>query len=103
MYNFPIEKYKFFRDGNTIIAVTTYAGKTVKARAKCDPRDEFNEEEGKRIAAERCALKVAKKRVQLAMKKYKLAARARKEAEAHECKMYTYFMDSLAALEALSL
>ena len=36
-------KYKVFTNSkNEIIAVSTYAGKTVKGVAKCDPRDSFD-------------------------------------------------------------
>lgn len=60
---YPISKYKFVTTpDNKTIAISTYAGKTVKGVAKIDPRDTFNSEFGKELAAARCALKVAKKR-----------------------------------------
>lgn len=60
---YPISKYKFFTTpDNKIIAVSTYAGRTVKGVAKTDPRDKFDEAFGKELAAARCATKVAKKR-----------------------------------------
>ena len=76
---FPISKYKFFvtPDQSKIIAVSTYAGKTVKGVAKKDPRDTFDLHFGKELAAARCAVKVAKKR----------KARARKRAWEAECAM----------------
>ena len=37
------KRYKYVRDGgNTVIAISTYAGKTVKGIAKCDPNDNFS-------------------------------------------------------------
>lgn len=67
---YPIEKYKFYTNGNKVIAVSTYAGKTVRGVAKCDNRDEFDLEKGKKLAAARCALKIAKKRQFRAYRKH---------------------------------
>ena len=38
--------YKFAYVGNLVIAITTYAGKTVKAFAKCHSDDTFDREFG---------------------------------------------------------
>ena len=67
MKTYPIEKYKFYttktKDGRMkTIATSTYAGKTVRGVAICDHEDTYNEEVGKKIAAARCAVKVAEKR-----------------------------------------
>ena len=68
---FPINKYKFFTTENgKTVAVSTYAGKTVRGVAKCDTRDTFSQEKGRELAAARCAEKVAKKRFARAQKKY---------------------------------
>jgi hypothetical protein len=67
---FPIEKYKFITTGNKIIALSTFAGKTVRGTAKCDPRDEYVLADGKALAAARCNAKVASKRVKSAQEKY---------------------------------
>lgn len=32
---FPFDKYKYYHNGNQVIAVSTFAGKTVKGIAKC--------------------------------------------------------------------
>lgn len=77
---FPLEKYKYLiqarEDGvKEISASTTYAGKTVKAVAKCNPIDSFSEEYGKDLAAARCNLKVSKKRVKNAIKSYDKACK----------------------------
>jgi hypothetical protein len=60
---FPKEKYKYYKEGTTIHAVSTYAGKVVKGSARLDPRDEYDEEFGKNLAAAKCNLKVARRRV----------------------------------------
>ena len=67
---FTMDKYKFFetKDGK-VIAVSTYAGRTVKGVAKCDSRDVFSSEKGRELAAARCALKVARKRLMRAENK----------------------------------
>ena len=55
-------KYNFYTDGKTkVIAVSTYAGKTVRGVAKCDVNDTFSLEKGKELAAARCNEKIAKK------------------------------------------
>ena len=67
---YPIEKYKFFTTGNKVIAVSTYAGKTVRGVALCHPDDEFDLEFGKKLAAARCNAKIAKKRYMRSSKKF---------------------------------
>ena len=68
---FPIEKYKFVEttdaQGNKqVIAISTYAGRTVKGVATCAPEDEYNLEAGKKLAAAKCEVKVATKRMKFA-------------------------------------
>jgi hypothetical protein len=70
----PIDKYFFatrdFEDGRKqVIAVSTYAGKTVKGTATCAADDEFKLEEGKKLAAARCEVKVANKRAKFAQER----------------------------------
>lgn len=60
---FPLEKYKFYIAKNKVIAVSTYAGKTVRGVAVCADSDTFDLEKGKRLAAARCNAKVAEKRL----------------------------------------
>ena len=64
MRNYTNDKYTYFvaDKQKKVVAVSTYAGKIVRGVAKCDPRDEFSVEDGKKLAAARCAVKVAKKR-----------------------------------------
>ena len=40
-------KYKIDRDKNTIVAMSTFAGKVVTGVARCAPADTFNVETGK--------------------------------------------------------
>ena len=59
-----IPRYRYYTNGkDTVVAVSTYAGETVRGVAKCAPEDEFDLAKGKKLAAARCAKKVAKKRV----------------------------------------
>lgn len=39
---YPIEKYRYYTNGQRVIAVSTYAGKTVRGVAACDPNDTFS-------------------------------------------------------------
>ena len=68
-----MSKYVFYTTKNKVIAVSTYAGKVVKGVAKCNPNDNFDLEKGKKLAAARCNLKIAKKRHSNAMKQLKEA------------------------------
>lgn len=69
MKYFPYDKYKYFVNGNKIIAISTYAGKTVRGVATCHPEDNFDMETGKQLAAMRCDLKVREKRWKAANRK----------------------------------
>ena len=88
-------KYKIFTNANSdVIAVSTYAGKTVKGVAKCDPRDTFDMNKGIEIAEARCAKKVADKRLARARKKYAEAEQKLRDAEAYLHKMSDYVSDA---------
>ena len=59
-----VPKYKYFTNGeNVVVAVSSYKGRTIRGVAKCSEQDEFDLETGKKLAAARCAMKVAKARV----------------------------------------
>ena len=97
-------KYKFIRckdknDKDTIIALSTYAGKPVRGYAKCDPQDEWSEEKGQRISAARCNQKVALKRLKNAQKKFAEAQKKAEEAFAYLNAMGAYVMDASRAAE----
>ena len=96
---YSLDKYKFYQfknenGGTTIVAISTYAGKSVKGYAKCNPNDTFDFEKGKQLAAARCNLKIAEKRRQRASKKYMSAANMATQAQAYFEAMKTYFMDA---------
>lgn len=95
---FPIEKYKFYvndeKNPTKVYAVSTYAGKTVRGTASCDPRDTFLLEGGKRLAAARCNEKIAKKRVDRAKKKLVEAGEQYEQAEHYYDQMRQYLDDA---------
>lgn len=101
--DYPIEKYRFIQAGDKVIAISTFAGKTVRGMAKCDPRDDFDIETGKEIAATRCAYKVAKRRVARAKKKNAEAIARFKQAANYRDKMRQYELDSLRAVADLKI
>lgn len=95
---FDINKYAYYKHDNEIIAVSTYAGRTVKGIAKCHPGDAFSEDKGAELAAARCQQKVSRKRLQRAQKKQKEAYRLLEEAVNHYNKMVDYLIDSAQEL-----
>jgi hypothetical protein len=91
-------KYKFYNDGkNKIVAVSTYAGRTVRGVAKCDPRDEFDASKGEDLAMARCAEKIALKRTKRAAHELQKALDSEKAAKRRVEKMKEYLSDSTAA------
>lgn len=90
--------YKFYFGDNKVICVTTYAGKTVRGVAKCDPRDSFDLETGKALAKARADVKVAEKRYNRADRKVEEALYARDKAEDYVDKMYCYLDDAESEL-----
>jgi hypothetical protein len=59
-------KYKIDEEKRTIVAMSTFAGKVVTGVARCAPGDEFDIETGKKLAAARCSVKIAEKRMKRA-------------------------------------
>lgn len=99
--NFDLNKYKFYvptnKDGSPkgeVIAVSTYAGRYVRGVAKLNPLDEFDIEAGKKLAAARCNVKIAQKRVKRANKKILEAIQQRQDAERFYQKMLCYYSDA---------
>ena len=89
-------KYKVFTNSkNETIAVSTYAGKTVKGVAKCDPRDSFDKATGEKLAIARCAAKIAEKRRKRAERKVAEAKILVDEAQAYLDRMNSYFSDAV--------
>lgn len=94
--------YKFYtkklNDGRIkTIAVSTYAGRTVRGSAICDFADQYDEAVGQKIAATRCAAKIAQKRLNRAAQKQLEAQRMVQAAQAHYLKMVAYYNDAHAA------
>ena len=82
---------------NTIYAISTYAGKTVRGKAKCAPGDTYNAEKGADLAKARCNEKVAKLRMKRASKKVKEAEQALAAAQNYYNRMINYHNDSIVA------
>lgn len=97
--SFPLEKYKFVVLSDKVIAISSYAGKTVKGVAKCAPGDTFDVEKGKQLAAARCNMKVAEKRLKRANAKLEMADQILVEADAFYQKMADYADDAFSQLE----
>lgn len=91
---YPIEKYRFFQNGNKVIAVSTYAGKTVRGVAICHENDKFDLEKGKEIAATRCAIRIADKRLANAERRVNEAYDNIDRAEYERSKSIEFYEDS---------
>ena len=102
MKNYPLEKYRFYQNGNRIIAVSTYGGRTVRGVAICHPDDKFDMDLGKRLAAARCNEKVAAKRYARATQCYKAAEDAYRVASENIDRMGDYRNDAFVAMNEAS-
>lgn len=93
--------YKTYVDekNRTVIAVCHYAGRNVRAVAKCSPEDTFDIAIGTELAIARCEWKVAKLKLQNAGSCYMKAAKAADEATLRLSKMKDYYMDSVDQLD----
>lgn len=102
MRTYTNDKYTYFvaDKQKKVVAVSTYAGKIVRGVAKCDPRDEFSVEDGKKLAAARCAVKIAKKRNANANAQKKKAYNELVVKQNRLQKMNDYVDDSRRALNA---
>ena len=89
--------YRYVVTSNKVIALSTYAGKTVRGIAKCHPDDKFDEEIGKKLAAARCNQKIAAKRYERAFRKYRFMCAAAEEFQAELNKSAKYLSDAAAA------
>ena len=97
MFEYPIEKYQFYTTKNKVVAVSTYAGRNVRGVAKCDPRDNFDMEMGKKLAAARCAARIAEKRKARALREFEKARDNLFRAQERFEKMNMYWYDSKKA------
>jgi len=91
--------YKYVVTPNKVIAISTYAGRTVRGVAKCHPNDTFDVEFGKKLAAARCNKKVAYKRMMRALNKYGEAKGNLYTAQQELLRMTSYLHDANEACE----
>ena len=90
-------KYKIDKEHKVVVALSSFAGKAVSGVARCAPEDAFNIEAGKKLAAARCNLKIAEKRMKYA-EECSLAAASEAEYWAnYQAKMESYEADSVVA------
>lgn len=88
--------HEFKQNGEKCVAaVSSYAGKNVRAVAHCSKDDTYDFEKGKKLAAARCDLKVREKRVKRALNKRHEAAVALEQAQKHWDRMNKYYSDSI--------
>jgi len=97
MFHGVFSNYRYFINKNRVIAVSTFAGKTVRGVATCADSDSFDIEKGKHLAAARCNEKVAKKRYARAKNEYAKATKEFDKSLAHLTKMQQYMEDSYVA------
>lgn len=103
MFDYPMEKYRFYT-GKTkttgvpcVVAVSTYEGKTVRGIAACDPKDTFDIEKGKQLAAARCNMKIAEKRRKRADRQLKKSVAEYVKAQRYMEDMNEYYEDARIA------
>lgn len=87
-------RYRFYVAENKIICVSTFAGKPVRGIAKCDPKDTFDFDTGKKLAKARCDYKVAEKRVKRARERHAEATKLLGDAREYRDKMQNYYDDA---------
>lgn len=99
---FPMHKYHFHiavkknnKKPYKVIATSTFAGKTVRGIATCSEEDTFDLAKGQRLAALRCAAKVADMRNKRAFKKYEDAHIAMVKAQNEFNKAKEYCLDAM--------
>ena len=92
--------YTYSVADNRVYCMTFFAGKTVKGVAKCDPTDEFNLEDGKKLAKARCNVKVAKKKLKIKTQRRDAAIRELAVAQYHMNKAQEYTYEAELAYEA---
>lgn len=90
-------KYKIDEEHRTVVAFSTFAGKVVTGVARCADTDEFNIETGKKIAAARCSVKIAEKRMKRAELCHAIAVDTRDYWAERAAKMEHYECDSVEA------
>ncbi len=94
-------KYHFYynADNNSVICTRSYKDQTIRGVAKCDPEDNFNMNDGKKLSYLRCRKKHAKKKRNRAHKAYMDALIAAAAAQDNLSKMRGFFGDSEIQLQ----
>ena len=90
-------KYRIDEEHKTVVARSTFAGRTVVGIARCAPEDTFNVDSGKKLAAARCALKIAEKRMKRAEDCLSVANEAVEYWTRRQEQMKAYETDSVNA------
>ena len=90
--------YTVIHNGDTTIAYSTFAGKTVKGYAKRNPEDKHDVATGEKLAKARCGLKIAKKRRKWAELQYNKAKAEMFAAIRYFNEMESYAKDSIEAV-----
>ena len=88
--------YRIYEAPNKVIAISSFAGQTVRGVAKCNPADEFDSEKGAALAAARCGAKIAEKRMKRAYSKVDEAKAMVDAAISHLSDMMKYQSDAEA-------
>lgn len=88
--------YRVYEAPGKVIAVSSFAGQTVRGVAKCNPADEFDSEKGIALACARCGHKIAEKRMKRAQGKVDEAVEQVNAAINHLSKMMKYEADAEA-------
>lgn len=100
MSKFKNPTFEIHTDGHSkVIAVSSFAGQTVRGVAKCAPNDTFDLEYGKRLAIARCASKIAEKRAVRAEAKVIEAYDMVNKTLDHLFKMLRYSADAESVAE----
>jgi hypothetical protein len=88
--------YRIYETPNKVIAVSSFAGQTVRGVAKCNPADEFDFDKGAALAAARCSAKIAEKRMKRAYTKVDEAKAQLDAAISYYSEMLKYQSDAEA-------
>ena len=88
--NQPYDNYKYYAQANKVHAVSSFAGKPVKATATCHEDDTYDYNTGCKVAAKKCNVKVATKRLRHAETRYKAAMNKYIEAYAEYVAAFEY-------------
>ena len=102
---YPVTKYRIVvhqhPEYNTteILAMSTYAGETVKGKAICHINDNYSEEAGTKLAIARCAEKIARKRKARAARLLNKANEQLVRAQKYVADMTKYHVDACAEAE----